>query len=342
MNMPILTRPEMLGPALVEATGDSRWRDHTARLIAGGKSNLTFELESEAGLLVLRRPPSGELLPSAHDMRREALVQRALASSAVPVPEIVLLDVGGDVLGVPSYVMKKVNGHVIRGALPPGYADAAPERVAIADSIVDALAALHAIDFTEVGLGSFGRPVGFLSRQIDRWSEQWDRASAREVTAVTQLATLLRANMPENDRAAIVHGDFRLDNCIMSPHRVGVAAVLDWEMSTLGDPMTDVGMLLFYWREAGEPDLSLVPTVTAQPGFPARQYLAERYSAATGVELDELDYYVAFANFKFAVIAEGIAARVAAGAMAGQDFGHLDELVQQCAASGLELLNSKG
>lgn len=337
-----LTNPDRLGRALADATGDSRWLRHEARLLEGGKSNLTFELTSAAGTLILRRPPSGHLLPSAHDMAREARVQRALADSGVPVPHIVL-ESGDALLGVPFYVMEKVTGHVIRDEIPGGYAPTATERTAIADTLVDTLATLHAIEPAAVGLAGFGRPEGYLERQLRRWSAQWDRSATGDAPEVAQLARLLRERRPTSQRSSIVHGDYRLDNCVMDPADPSrVAAVLDWEMSTLGDPMTDLGMLMFYWCEAGEPARSLVPSVTGQPGFPDRRHLAERYAAATGVTLAEIDYYLAFANFKFAVIAAGIAARVDAGAMAGQEFGDLGPVVLACARTGLAILDQEG
>jgi len=335
-----LVKPDRLGLALVGATGDDRWGTLQARLIAGGRSNLTFEVTSGAGALVLRRPPNGALLPSAHDMVREARAQRALEQTAVPVPRIVLVDGTGDILGVPCYVMEKVEGHVIRDGLPEGYAATAADRTAIADVLVDTLVLLHGVEAAVVGLDDFGRPAGFLARQVRRWSEQWERSADHEVLEVTRLGTLLRQRLPASQRSAVVHGDFRLDNCIMDVARPGrVAAVLDWEMSALGDPMTDLGMLLFYWREPGDPEVSLVPAVTAETGFPGRRHLAERYADATGTPLAEIDYYLAFAHFKFAVIVQGIAARVAAGAMAGQEFGDLAPIIVDCARCGLDILS---
>jgi aminoglycoside phosphotransferase (APT) family kinase protein len=343
MDTDELTRASTLGPRLAAATGDDRWLTHSAHLIAGGMSNLTFELSSAAGELVLRRPPSGQLLPSAHDMVREARVQQALAGSTVPVPKIIFVDGDGDLLGVPCYVMAKVTGHVIREQLPAGYATRDDERMAMADALVDTLVDLHAVDPQKAGLAAFGRPGGFVERQIRRWSGQWEASATHDVPEVTRLAAVLTKLLPATQRSSIVHGDFRLDNCLMDEHDpTRVAAVLDWEMSTLGDPMTDLGMLLFYWREAHEGESSLVPSVSVQPGFPGRRHLAERYAAATGVTLDEIDYYLAFANFKFAVIAQGITARAAAGSMAGQDFGSLDSLVLDCARAGLALLHPKG
>lgn len=343
MNFDELTRPDRLGPALVGATDDSRWATFDTRLIAGGKSNLTFEITSAAGSLVLRRPPSGHLLPSAHDMNREARVQRALAGTDVPVAPVILLDRDGDLLGVPSYVMAKVDGHVIRESLPDGLLTTEAEHIGLGHTMVDTLVRLHSVDPAAVGLDDFGRPDGFLARQIRRWGGQWDQSKTHDVDELTRLGVLLGEHMPATQRTSIVHGDYKIDNCILDqedPSRI--AALLDWEMSTLGDPMTDLGMMLFYWREADQPQYELIPAVTDQPGFPSRQHLAERYAAATGVTLDEINYYVAFANFKFAIIAQGVSARAAAGAMAGQDFGNLDPLVLECARAGLELLTSKG
>jgi aminoglycoside phosphotransferase (APT) family kinase protein len=334
-----LVRPDRLGPALAEATGDGRWRSPGAELIAGGKSNLTFELTSAAGALILRRPPSGELLPSAHDMGREARIQRALAATSVPVPKIVLTEPGADLLGVPFYVMEKVPGHIIRDELPDGYAQTPAQKLALTDALVDVLADLHAVDPEAVGLADYGRPHGYLERQLRRWNGQWEKSKTHEVKAVDELGARLARLRPESQRASIVHGDYRLDNCLMAladPSRV--TAVLDWELSTLGDPLTDLGLLLFYWREPGEDKPALTPAVTRNPGFPGRAHLVERYARRTGAQLDDMAFYEAFAYFKFAVIAQGIAARVAAGSMAGQDFGNLDQEVAKVAEDGLARL----
>ncbi|WP_116450857.1 phosphotransferase family protein [Blastococcus litoris] len=337
-----LVRLDVVGPALAAATGDGRWTDVEAELIAGGKSNLTFAVRSPAGELVLRRPPSGDLLPSAHDMGRETRVQRALAATAVPVPSIVLHD-EGDLLGVPFYVMTKVPGHVVRDELPAGYADTPEQKRAIADALVDVLVELHAVDPAAVGLAGYGRPDGFLERQLRRWTAQWESTATQPVAAVDALAARLSRRLPASaPRPAIVHGDYRLDNCLLDPHDPArIAAVLDWELSTVGDPLTDVGMLLFYWVEPGEPAPVLTPAVTRAPGFPARSHLAERYAARAGLDLGELVFYEAFAHFKFAAIAQGIAARVAAGAMAGQDFGDLDGEVRRIAEAGLARLEQE-
>ncbi|GAA3456533.1 phosphotransferase family protein [Dactylosporangium matsuzakiense] len=334
-----LVSPDRLGPRLAGELGDERWRDFEATLIAGGKSNLTFLLQSRAGSVVLRRPPTGERLPSAHDMGREARVQRALAPTPVPVPGILLEERTGDLLGVPFYVMEKVGGLIVRDELPVGYAPGPADRLAMADALVDVLADIHQVEPEAVGLGDYGRPAGFMARQLRRWRGQWDASKTHDVAELDELGARLTGAVPAARRSTIVHGDYRLDNCMLDEARpAAIRAVLDWELSTLGDPLADLGMLLFYWREPGEPRPLLTPAVTRGPGFPGRAHLAERYARRTGADLAGLAFYEAFAHFKFAVIAQG----VAAGAMAGQTFGDLDDEVRRIAAEGLTVIDRRG
>ena len=332
-----LLHPTRLGPVLAAATADERWATFEARLISGGKSNLTFELRSAAGDLILRRPPVGELLPSAHDMAREARVQRALVTTPVPVASIVYVEPSAQTLETPFYVMEKVQGHVIREAMPPGYAETPQDRRKIADALVDTLVELHGIEPASVGLGDFGRPEGFLARQVRRWKGQSEAIGLRSVPELDALAAALEANLPASPPPAIVHGDFRLDNCLMDSADPGrVAAALDWELSTIGDPLADLGLLLFYWRQNGEPAIPLVPTVTSLQGFPPRSYLLARYAERTGIDVSTVPFYEAFARFKFAVIIQGVTERSARGMMAGQDFGNFDAEVVRLAAAGLD------
>lgn len=334
-----VTRLDRLGPALARTLGDDAWRECSATLVAGGKSNLTFEVTSGAGTVILRRPPTGDLLPSAHDMGREARVQQALAGTPVPVPPIVLID-DGDLVGVPCYVMHRVEGHVIRDHLPPAYAADPPGKAALTDALVDTLVALHEVDPGRVGLGDYGRPDGFLERQVWLWQRQWEHAADREIPAMTELSTLLARRIPQTQRHSVIHGDYRLDNCIMSPGDPGrVAAVLDWELSTLGDPLTDLALFLLCWREPGDRPLRVTPSLTEADGFPARATIVERYAARTGLDLGNLSFYEGLAAFKFAAIVQGIVARSAAGSMAGQDFGDLTSVVGDIAAEGLTRLH---
>jgi len=174
---------------------------------------------------------------------------------------------------------------------------------------------------------------------VRRWSDQWERSKSRDIPAVDELGRLLRANPPTGPGGAIVHGDFRIDNCILGKHMPPeVKAVLDWELSTLGEPLADLGLFMFYWREPSDARPAMTPAPTMQPGFPTRAYLAERYAKRTGADLSGLSSWVALAHFKSASIAQGIAARVRAGSMAGQDFGNIEGEVERIAAEGLALL----
>ncbi|XVX20810.1 phosphotransferase family protein [Actinomycetota bacterium] len=328
-----------LGERLADVTGEPAWRELSAELISGGKSNLTFVLSCAAGELVLRRPPTGELLPSAHDMGREARVQSALAPTAVPVPGIVLAEESPDVMGAPFYVMERVAGHVIRDEVPAelGGATGAGER--LAGALADVLGDLHAVNPVAVGLRDYGRPDGYLERQVRRWAGQWERSRFEPVAEVEELERRLAARVPGSSGASVVHGDYRLDNCVIAPGDPSrVAAVLDWELSTLGDPLADLGLFLFYWRQPGEQHPSIIPAITAQEGFPSREWIAGRYAARTGRDVSDLAFHLGLAHYKFAVIVQGIAARVRAGSMAGQDFGDLSEEVRFTAEQGLAAL----
>lgn len=332
-----IVRPDRLGPALIAATGDERWGHLSATLIAGGKSNLTFLVRSEAGELVLRRPPTGTLLPKAHDMGREARVQNALADSQVPVPAIVLSD-SGELLGVPCYVMERVAGHVIRDELPDLYATE-DSRVALAHGFIDTLAHIHAADPAEVGLSDYGRPEGFAERQVRLWTGQWEKTLTHAVPEMTELGRRLAAQVPARQQSSIVHGDYRLDNLVMHPTQAGtVSAVLDWEMSTLGDPLTDLGLVLLFWRGPDDPDLAIIPGVSHLTGMPDQHDLLERYASRVALDLSDIGFYRALAHFKFAAVVQGVQSRSLAGATAGQDFGNLDNDVLTLATRGLDHL----
>ena len=330
--------PSTVGPLLADALHDRRWLECNVALISGGKSNLTYRIHSDAGEVILRRPPLGHVLPTAHDMAREYRVITALQGTAVPVPRTFLLYGADGGLGAPFYVMERVVGHICRDELVPGYADTPAERAAIGLGLVDVLAALHTVDPDEIGLGDFGRPQGFIERQLRRWSEQWLRSKTAELPALETLRDDLAGNLPAQAPAAIVHGDFRLDNTVLHPTRAGeIVAVLDWELSTLGDPLADLGALLAYWSEEGDDEVLLrarIVGVTAAGGFPTRTDVVEQYARRTGFDVSAIGWYQAFAFFKLAIICQGIAARAAGGAMLGSGFDEAQGMVEPLVAAG--------
>jgi aminoglycoside phosphotransferase (APT) family kinase protein len=339
--------PSVVGPLLANALHDRRWSGCDVGLISGGKSNLTYRVRSDAGEVILRRPPLGHILPTAHDMARKYRVITALHGTAVPVPRTLLLGDTDSALGVQFYVMERVVGHICREALPPLYADTPPERAAVGDALIEVLASLHTIDPASVGLGDFGRPKGFMERQLRRWSEQWQRSKMAELPALDDLRDDLAATLPREGPAAIVHGDYRLDNTMLHPAQPGqIVAVLDWEMSTLGDPLADLGALLAYWSEDDDDEVlvraRIVPPVTAAAGFPSRTEVIERYARRTGFDVSAVGWYQSFAFFKLAIICQGIAARVAGGAMLGPGFDLSEGLVESLVEAGRGHLERAG
>lgn len=331
----------MVGGFLARALQDPRWADCTVELIAGGMSNLTYVVASTAGAVVLRRPPTSSVLPTAHDMVREHRVLTGLVGTPVPVPRPLTLCTDPDVLGAPFYVMEKVEGVIVSRGLPDGFADSPADRESLAWGLVDVMADLHAVDPAAVGLADFGRPEGFLDRQVRRWTRQWEASRDRERPELDRLATALAASVPLSPTGPIVHGDYRLDNCLLDPERPGVIrAVLDWEMSTLGDPLADLGLLLVYWQQHDDavPRPTVTPPITGALGFPGRQAVAERYAERSGRDISALPWYVGFGFFKLAVIVTGIAARVRAGAMAGKGDANVASLVDPLVALGRDAL----
>jgi aminoglycoside phosphotransferase (APT) family kinase protein len=316
--------PGAVGGWLAEQLGDERWRRCTLHPLGAGRSNLTYRVHSPAGAVVLRRPPMGHLAATAHDMGRERRVITALAGTAVPVPRVLAAAASGPPVDAPCYVMELVEGVVPLRELPPGWATTADERRRASAELVDVLVTLHAVDPQAVGLGDFGRPEGFLARQVRRWVTQWEQARAGvpadESTAaeLSRLAEALAAAVPATQRNAIVHGDYRIDNCLFDAADPGrIRAVLDWELSTLGDPLADLGLLLVYWHQADEHPVwraaQYLPSPTRLRGFLRRDELARAYAGGSGLDLAPLPWYVAFGAFKLGVVLAGILARVQAG-----------------------------
>jgi len=295
----------------------------------GGRSNLTYVLtDAEDRRVVVRRPPLHGVLSSAHDVVREYRILTALAPTDVPVPICLGVEEDPAVIGAPFYAMEFIDGLVARDRSSAlGLAPA--QRRASSDSLIDVLARLHAVDIDEVGLGDLARRDGYLARQLHRWHTQLEAGRTRDVSVLDEVHDRLAAAVPEQGPAAIVHGDYRLDNLVLDPSTGEVAAVLDWELTTLGDPLADLGLLLVYWVEASDRTIALPDPPTLAPGFATRRELLDRYAAATGRDLSDIGYYVAFGYWKLACILEGVHGRYVSGAY-GDDadgFAGVGELV---------------
>ena len=327
------------------------------QLIAGGRSNLTYRLTvsgQETGpgpgpgpgqgqgpgqgsrtngtrQLVLRRPPLGHVLPTAHDMSREYRVLSALAGTKVPVAPLVAACTDDEVIGAPFYLMEYVPGVVLRTRddtknLTEGQA------AGLSRCLADMMAAIHGVDVGAVGLGDLGRGAGYLRRQLDRWQRQWDLSADREVPGYRELVGRLTARLPEDGQTTLVHGDYRLDNALVTlDPEPRITAVVDWEMATLGDPLADLGLTLVYWTEAGEEGWlspggdqggtrGVTADATTSPGFWTRAEFAAEYARLTGRDVSRIGYYVAFGYFKLAVVLEGIHARYRQGKTVGEGF----------------------
>ena len=312
-------------------------------LISGGRSNLTYRVEDARGSRwVLRRPPLGHVLPTAHDMAREHRVLCALADTDVPVARPVALCTDASLIGAPFYVMEYVAGVVLADRLPEGYATRAEERRRIGEALIDVLVRLHAVDFRAVGLADFGRPEGYLERQVRRWAQQWERSKTGPLPAIEELQRRLVAALPVSPAPTIVHGDYRLGNLALDPADPGtVVAVYDWEMATLGDPLADLGYTLIYWSEPGEKAVgTLLAGVTAQPGFPTRAELIERYARTSGRDVAHVDFYQVLALYKLAVISEGIYARWKMGKTVGEGFDALGRAAGPLAERALAIADA--
>src|SRR5436190_2387531 len=295
--------------------------------ISGGRSNLTYEVsDSHGGRWALRRPPLGKRLASAHDMSREHQILSALRGTDVPVPPVVGLCEEDSVNGAPFYVMEFVDGPILRSRADAETSFDEAERRAIGERVVDTLVAIHAVDPDEVGLGELGPRRDYVARQLHRWRGQWEKSKTRELPVIDDVHNRLAARIPEQGPATIVHGDYRLDNMILSSDG-RVAAVIDWELCTLGDPLADVGMLIVYWSEPGDELMPLFQAPTTAAGFPAREEIRERYDGRSGRDLSEIEFYVALAYWKLAIILQGVYARYAAGQYGKPDEG-IDEFAK--------------
>jgi aminoglycoside phosphotransferase (APT) family kinase protein len=286
------------------------------RLISGGRSNLTYELRDAAGRrMVLRRPPLGNILQSAHDVAREHRIISALDCTPVPVAAPLALCLDPAVNGAPFYVMELVEGPVVRHVEDAERWLDLAGRATAGRSLISTMVALHAVDPDAVGLGELGRKEHYAERQLNRWYQQFRAAADREVPVIDEVHRRLSEAVPEQRRVGIVHGDFRIDNCVLGGTG-SVKAVLDWELCTLGDPLADLGLLMVYWAEPGDPpDSMLTGSATSAPGFPSRAEVVDLYAELSRADVSDLNFFIALGYWKTACIFEGIRARYGAGVM---------------------------
>ena len=310
---------ERVGAWLVEHVEGAR-APFDVELITGGRSNLTFRVTGADGRrFVVRRPPLGHVLATAHDMAREHRIISTVGRTDVPVPQTLGLCTDETVNGAPFYVMDYVDGVVLDSPEAAAHLPLELRRPAC-EHLVDVLADLHAADVDEIGLGDLARRDGYVERQIKRWTTQWEKSHTRELPAIDEVAQRLAASVPEQIGVSIAHGDYRFGNCLTDVGAGRIAAVLDWELCTLGDPLADLGYLGVYWVDANGEGRANDPT--SEPGFLSYAEIVDLYAQRTGRDVSNIDYYVAFSSWRLAVISEGVYARFVHGAMGDQ---HEDE-----------------
>jgi aminoglycoside phosphotransferase (APT) family kinase protein len=298
----------------------------TAEPVGDGHSNVTYLIARRGGEWVLRRPPRPPLPPSAHDVLREARLLRALEPTDVRVPKVLATCDDESVIGAPFYVMNRMHGSVINDTLPD---DVTPRRVG--EELVDALVEVHATDWSACGLEGFGKPTGYLQRQVRRFTGLWEHNATREIVALDEVTAWLGANVPESGPATIVHGDYRLGNVMFTRDRL--SAIFDWELATIGDPLADVGYLLATWAQEGDPESTIasLTTVTRSPGFPTREALVARYEERSGRSMQDVRWYTTLALWKSAIFLEGSYKRRLAGTTEDAFFDRLKEGVPEIA-----------
>jgi aminoglycoside phosphotransferase (APT) family kinase protein len=310
----------------------------TARVVGHGRSNITYRVEAEDGRpWVVRRPPLSHVQKTAHDMSREFRIISALEPTGFPVPKPHALCTDESVIGAQFYVMEFVDGFI---AVDPNEVSAKfdeGQRRKIGEELVDVLVRLHAFRPEDIGLEGFGKPQGYLERQVRRFSEQLTDIRYRETPELDELARRLAAAMPEERRPGIVHGDYRLDNAILNDEG-HIIAVLDWEMCTLGDSLADMGLLQMYWGNPTSAQLNIGATsVMSLPGFPTWQEAAARYEAGSGADLSQLDFYTVLAHFKLGVILENMYKRFLGGGTVGAGFEMIGQQAVVLGKRGLEI-----
>jgi aminoglycoside phosphotransferase (APT) family kinase protein len=314
-----------------------------AERIGEGHSNITFLVRRGDARVVLRRPPRPPLPPSAHDVLREARLLRALEATPVRVPAVLAVGDDESVLGVPFYVMEEIHGNVLASAIPAEL-DTPAERRRSSEEMVDALVELHGVDWAACGLEGYGKPTGYLERQVRRFTGLWEHNKTRELEVVEELGDWLRENMPESSEATIVHGDYRLGNVMMGEGAPAeLVAIFDWELSTIGDPLADVGYMTVTWVEPGDPQDTMfaqIGALTRREGFLTRDELIARYEERSGRSMSALNWYQALALWKAAVFMEGNYKRFQSGNSDDQYLAAFDRGVPMLADKAWEIANS--
>ena len=341
LELPPLVVREPL-EAFLDAHGIGEGRLEAER-IGEGHSNITFLVRRGDARVVLRRPPRPPLPPSAHDVLREARLLKALEGTAVRVPTVIAVGDDETVLGVPFYVMEEVHGSVLASAIPPAL-DSAEERRRTAEELVDSLVELHDVDWRACGLEGYGKPTGYLERQVRRFSGLWEHNKTRELPVVEELGEWLGRNMPESPESTIVHGDYRLGNVMMAEGAPAeLVAIFDWELSTIGDPLADVGYLTVTWVEPDDPQDTMfanLNAVTRAGGFLTREEIIARYEERSGRSMSALNWYQALALWKAAVFMEGNFKRFQAGNSDDEYLGLFDRGVPMLAEKAREIAHS--
>jgi aminoglycoside phosphotransferase (APT) family kinase protein len=313
-----------------------RQGDLDGEVIAGGKSNLTYRISDGVSTWALRRPPLAHVLPTAHDMVREYRVISALAGTDVPVAPAVALCEDKTVLGAPFYLMGFVDGVVLDKPAILRELDPA-DATRSCELLMDTLVGLHEVDPATVGLADFGRPEGFLARQVKRWHQQWQASETRPLEELARTVERLTTTLPEQSAPGVVHGDYRLTNVMFTPSIDRIAAVVDWEMATLGDPLTDVGLLVVYQDLAQHGD-TIMPRMLSERGFLTAEQMVAQYDRKSPRDLTHLNWYIGFGYFKLAVVAEGIHYRYTAGKTVGEGFDHFGAAVPVLLQAALSAL----
>ena len=338
LQLPPLVVREPL-EAFLDAHGLGEGRVEAER-IGEGHSNITFLVRRGDARVVLRRPPRPPLPPSAHDVLREARLLRALEGTPVRVPKVLAVGDDESVLGVPFYVMEEMYGSVLASSVPDAL-DNPEQRRRTSEELVDALVEVHDVDWRACGLEGYGKPTGYLERQLRRFMGLWEHNKTRELEVVEELGDWLRENMPESPESTIVHGDYRLGNVMMDDSAPAeLVAIFDWELSTIGDPLADVGYLTVTWVEPDDPEDTMfanLNAVTRRGGFLTREELIARYEERTGRSVSALNWYQALALWKAAVFMEGNYKRFRAGSSDDEYLGLFDRGVPMLAEKAREI-----